>query len=63
MIDIGCFHMSLKFWINQAFSSAHDPMELAGNPFNQVRAVPSNIMVKYIAHAASSTSISSIAIS
>src|SRR3954468_24686962 len=55
-IDIGCLHVSLKFWINRAFNSAHDPMELAGSPFNQVRAVPSNIIVKYLALASSSTS-------
>ena len=35
--------------MNRAFSSAHDPIELGGSPFNQVQAVPSNIMVKYLA--------------
>ena len=49
--------------MNRAFSSAHDPIELGGSPFNQVRAVPSNIMVKYWAIAASLTSGNSIAIS
>ena len=42
--------------MNRAFNSAHDPMELGGSPFNQVRAVSSNIMVKYLAIAASLTS-------
>src|SRR3954467_251908 len=54
-IDIGCLHVSLKFWINRALNSAHDRMELAGRFFNHVRDVPSNIMVKYLVHAASST--------
>ncbi|KRX82388.1 hypothetical protein T12_10567, partial [Trichinella patagoniensis] len=62
-IDIDCLQVSLKFWMKRAFSSAQDPMEFGGSPFNQVRAVPSNIMVKYLAIATSLTSSSSMAIS
>ena len=49
--------------MNRAFSSAQDPIEFGGSPFNQVRAVPSNIMVKYLAIAASLTSSNYMAIS
>src|SRR3954470_738753 len=62
-IDIGCLHVCLKLLINRARNWAHELIELAGKLFNQVRAVPSSIMVKYFAHAAPSTSSISMAIS
>ena len=62
-IDMGYLHVSLKFWINRAFSSAHELIELGGRLFKQVRVVPSNIIVKYLAIAASLTCSNSIAIS
>src|SRR3954468_2136707 len=62
-IDMGCSHVSLKLLINRARNWAHEPMVLGGRLFNQVRAVPSSIIVKYFAQASSSTSSISIAIS